>query len=49
MESGDPERWAEDEVIKIKIKLDKTLDENESRITVSVEGAEKFIEFKPEA
>jgi flagellar protein FlaG len=49
MESGDPERWAEDEVIKIKIKLDKTLDGNESRITVSVEGAEKFIEFKPEA
>jgi archaellum component FlaG (FlaF/FlaG flagellin family) len=48
--SGDSSAtWVEDEVIRIEITLEEPLTRNESRVTVSVEGAEQFVEFQPEA
>lgn len=49
VEGGDTETWVEGEVVRIEITLEEPLTRNESRVTVSVEGAEQFVEFNPEA
>jgi len=46
---GDPDVWAEDEVIEIEISLSESLEGSDNRVTVSVEGSERAIEFKAEA
>lgn len=46
---GDPDVWVEDEVIEIEISLSEQLEGSDNRVTVSVEGSERAIEFKAEA
>lgn len=49
MNGGNAAVWAEDEVIEVEISLAEPLDGSGNRVTVSVEGSEKVIEFKAEA
>lgn len=43
---GDPDVWTENEVIEIEISLSETLEGSGNRVSVSVEGSERSIEFK---
>ena len=46
---SDPDVWTADEVIEIEISLSETLEGSGNRVTVSVEGSERVVEFKAEA
>lgn len=46
---GDPDVWVQDEVIEINISLSEPLEGSENRVTVSVDGSERAIEFRAEA
>ncbi|CAI49139.1 fla cluster protein FlaG [Natronomonas pharaonis DSM 2160] len=46
---GDDEVWAEDEVLEFEITLDEELDGSGNRVSISVDGSERAIEFPAEA
>lgn len=46
---GDDEVWAEDEVLEFEITLDEELEGSGNRVSISVDGSERAVEFPAEA